>query len=176
MASDTTRPALAELLDFTPDDLAANRQGRLSERQRERLRAARRRALLSGAAILVLIGLVAAVLLFLGQANGSAILSFVGIGVTICNAALMGVLVRNYARLTADIDGGLVDALQGSVHHTIRVTGRLATYLLKVDETELSVAKPVFLAIPEGARVRFYRPPAAKTLLCAEILDASESS
>jgi hypothetical protein len=175
MASDISRPALAELLAFTPDDLAANREGRLSERQRERLRAARRRAALVVMAILVLVGIAAAVLLYIGQSSGSLILGFVGIGVTVCNAALMGVLVRNYARLTADIDGGQVTALEGSVHHTIRVTGRLATYILSVDGTELSIAKPVFLAIPEGARCRFYRTPAAKTLLSAEILDASET-
>jgi hypothetical protein len=175
MVSQTTRPVLAELLDFTLDDLAANREGRLSERQRERLRAARRHSARVVVAILVLVGIAAAVLLYVGQSNGSTILSFVGIGVTVCNAALMGVLVRNYARLTADIDGGRVDALEGSVHHTIRVNGRLATYILSVTEIELSVAKPVFLAVPEGAGVRFYRTPAAKTLLSAEILDASES-
>lgn len=171
MVLKTPPMTLMEALDFSPDDVAANREGRVSERQQAKLRAARRRSVYVGAAILIAVGLAATVLLFLGERNESAILTFVGISVTVCNAVIMSMIVRNWLRLTADIDSGQVTALEGEVHHTIRVTGRMANYLIRLQGQEVVVSKPAFLAIREGAPYRVYRTPAAKTLLSIEAVD-----
>jgi hypothetical protein len=160
--------SLSEALQFTPDDLAANREGRLSAAQSERLRHLRRRSVMVGLSMIVLIGLVAAALLFVALRNQSGILQLVGIGVTITNAAITGVLARNWLRLSGDLRDGRASALTGEARHTIRVTGRIANYLLRVEREEMNVSKPVFFAFEEGRRYRFYRAPASRVLLSAE--------
>src|SRR5688500_11519875 len=133
MSASTTGVPLSEALGFTPDDLTANQAGRLSAAQLERLRQARRRLILIAVPRVALLVLLAAIFLFLAQRNASGILQIVGIGVTLANAALMGVLARNALRLTADMREGQVSVIEGTATHTIRVTGRAANYLIRVD-------------------------------------------
>lgn len=166
--------SLMETLDFNADDLAANHAGRVSERQAARLRRLRRRSVLIGGAVIAVIGFAAAVALFLSQRSSSTVLSLVGVGVTVCNAALTGVLARSWMRLSADISSGTVRELRGEARHTIRVTGRVAAYILKVDGESVDVGKPVFLAIRDGAQVRLYQSPAARVLLSGEIMGKDE--
>ncbi len=168
MSHEAAAARLMEALNFDTDDLARNREGRLSARQLERLRQLRGRSVLIGMGIILLIGFAAALIVFLSQRNNSPILLLVGIGVTICNAALTGILARNWLRLNADIRAGEVASVSGSVHHTIRVAGRVAQYLLRVDGIDITVSKPVFLAVAEGKPYRFYRAPASRVLLSAE--------
>lgn len=157
-------------LEFTDDDLAANREGRLSAAQAERLHRLRRRAMTVGVSVVAAIGVIATVFLFLGQYNGSSILSLVGIGVTICNAAVAGVMLRNWLRLGADLRAGAVQTLNGKVEHTLRVVGRVPTYILTIDGQELQVGRPVFFAIHENERYRLYRAPGSRILLTAELM------
>jgi hypothetical protein len=161
---------LTQALDFTADDLAANREGRLSEAQRTRLQKLRQRSALIGVGAVVGLGLMATIILFLGQGNGSLILNLVGIGVTICNAALAGVLVRSWLRLSADINANAVQAISGTITHKLRVTGRSVTYILNVDGEELIVARPIFRAFDEGKGYRLYRTASSRLLLSAEAL------
>jgi hypothetical protein len=160
--------SLTEALDFTADDLAANREGRLSEAQRTRLQNLRRRSSLIGVGTVVALGLMATIILFLGQRNDSLILSVVGIGVTICNAALAGGLLRGWLRTGADINTNAVQALNGTITHKLRVAGRSVTYILKVNEDELIVARPIFRAFEEGKPYRLYRTVNSHVLLSAE--------
>ena len=167
----TTPPDSAPLmsaLNFTPEDLAANREGRLSEPQRERLRAARRRTLRIGIASIVVVVLLATTALYFGQVNEAGVLSFVGVALTICGAAVSGVLVRNWYRLTSDLERDTVQTLAGTVEHTVRVSGRVANYILRIDGQELNVPKPVFLSLQNGGQYRLYRTPAAQVLLAGE--------
>ena len=97
----------------------------------------------------------------------SILYALVGVAITIFSAVVSGMLVRNWYRLTSDIDGGTVQTLAGAVEHTVRVTGRVAVYVLKIEDTELTVSKPLFLAVRDGY-YRFYRTPAAKALLSVE--------
>lgn len=169
MATDLTE-RLMPLLNFTPDDLTANRDGQLSGRQAERLRGMRQRALWVGIGVILLVSVIAALALYLGQRNAVTILTFIGIAISICNAAIAGVLMRNWLRLNADLQSGAVAAQTGEVQHTVRVAGRAASYVVKLGDVEFSVSKPVFLALQTGARYRFYSTPISRVLLAAEAL------
>lgn len=160
--------SLAEALNFSADDLAANRAGRLSEAQRERLNRGWRRTLWIVIGLVVLFGLIATTLLFLAQQQGSAILTGIGIIITVINAMIVGLGAQSYLRTSSDLRGGRVVAVSGVVGHTIRVSGRVLTYVLKVDGQEMLVAKPVFYAVEDGKLYHFYRVPSSKTLLTAE--------
>jgi hypothetical protein len=164
----TTIGTLPETLNFTPEDLAANRAGHLSEAQKERLTHNWQRTLWIVIAIVVVCGLGATTLLFLAQQQGSPILSFIGVGVTVLNAVIVGVGAQSYLRTSRDIREGRVAEMSGAVSHTIRVSGRVATYILKLDGQPLVVSKPVFFAVEDGKPYRFYRAPASKTLLSGE--------
>ena len=170
MATSTPSAPLMDALKFTSEDLAANREGRLSESQRARLRAARRRTVLIGIATVLGVVLLATIALYLGQINRTVVLSFVGVALTICGAAVSGVLVRNWYRLTTDLDRNTVETLAGTVEHTVRVSGQLANYILRIDGRELNVSKPVFLSLKNGGQYRLYRTPTAQVLLAGEMV------
>jgi hypothetical protein len=168
MTTATDTPSLKAALKFTDDDLAANRAGQLSAAQRSRLLASRQRALWIGVGVLVVVVLLATTTLYIGQVNRDPLFSFIGIAITICSAVISGVLIRNWYRLSADVSAGTVETLAGTVQHTVRVTGRSATYLFKVGEQVLTVPKPVFLSVRNGGRYRFYRTPVSRLLLSGE--------
>ncbi len=159
---------LNSALDFDDTDLAANRTGTLSPRQIERLRATRSRNLRIGAGLVLALIVISTGFLYVGSAQKSLILNLVGIGVTLCNAALLGVNARSALRLSSDVDRKSVETLAGTVKHTIRVTGRVATYIIRVGGQDLIVTKPVFFALREDAAYRIYRSKEARVLLSAE--------
>ena len=164
-----SQPAdLRTVLDIDDADLTANRDGKLSPRQNERLRATRRRNLRVGAGLVLALVVISSGLLYLAATQQSLILNLVGVGVTLCNAALLGVNVRGILRLSSDIDKGEVQTLTGRVKHTIRVTGRVATYIVHVDKQDLVLSKPIFFALREGQRYRLYRAPESRVLLAGE--------
>jgi hypothetical protein len=162
------RAALADVLNFSAEDLAANRAGSLSDAQKARLARGWRRTFWIILALVVGFGLTATILLFLGQRNASPILSVIGIAITMLNAVIVGLGAQNYLRTSSDLRGGRVAAVSGVVTHTIRVSGRIATYILKVDGQEIVVSKPVFFAIEDAKPYRLYRTPASRTLFAAE--------
>lgn len=164
----TERAALADVLNFSDDDLAANRAGNLSDSQRARLTRGWQRTLWIIVGLVIGLGLLATILLFLGQRNESPILGVIGIIITVVNAVLVGLGAQSYLRTTSDLRGGRVNIISGVVSHTIRVTGRAATYILKVDDQEIIVPKVVFFAFEDAKPYRLYRAPASKTLLAAE--------
>lgn len=162
------RAALADVLNFSADDLAANRTGALSVAQKERLERGWRRTFWIILGLVVGCGLAATILLFLGQRNGSPVLSIIGVTVTAINAVMVGLGAQSYLRTSRDLRGGRVATISGAVRHTLRVSGKVATYILVVDGQEIIVPKPVFFAVEEGKPYRLYRAPASKTLLSAE--------
>ncbi len=161
---------LMDILNFSAADLAANQAGRLSEAQSARLRRIWRRTLAIIVGLVLAVGLTATILLFVAQTNGSAILNFIGIALTVINAVIVGLGAQSYLRTSGDLRAGQVAAVSGPVSRTIRMAGRSATYVLKVDGQELIVAKPLFGLIEDGKPYRFYRAPASRTLLAAEAL------
>ena len=175
MSADPGHTALMRALNATDDDLSENRAGQLSSAQAARLRANRRRVALTGAAVLVTAILLATMALFLGQINRSQVLTVVGILITIAAAIYGSTVVRNWFRLTSDIDAAQVEAIIGTVQHTVRVAGRSATYIFKIDSHELVVPKSVFLAVKNGGIYRFYRTLNARVLLSGEATDTGRT-
>lgn len=169
------RPALEQEIDFTPDDLDTNRLGKLSEMQDYNLRVRRQRSIAIGVAILLMVAVIASLLIFLGtDEGGSIILTLIGIGLTICNAALVGTFARHWFRLTADIRGGICTTSTGKLERVIKpMTRRVMNYMIRVGEVEVFVSKETFEAFYHGQIYTLYRAPHTGTLLSAERLQAS---
>jgi hypothetical protein len=159
---------LAGALDFDSDDLQINRSGMISERQRARLRTSRSRSTLISVLALVVIGLVAAGVLFLAQQGNSWIALLIGIALTAVNAVIMGRMVQNWLRTAGDLQRAEIQTLSGVVKRTVRVVGRAVIYVLTIEGHELVVPKEVFNAIVDGSRWRLYRAAHTGTLLAGE--------
>lgn len=143
---------LMTLLNFNGQDLEANRAGKLSENQRDLLRSQWRRSLLLGFVGLLLVALIATTFLFFGSQQESPILSFVGWGVTILNAVMMGVFLRHWLRLNSDLRGDNVTSLCGETTFTVRmVSKRVALYLVRVENdqgfVDTEVSRDLFEAL-----------------------------
>lgn len=160
---------LAAALGFSAEDLIANQAGRLTGAQQERIRRASRRFLLIGVAGIVVIGLGAAVLIFLGQQNNSAVLYLIGLVLTIVNAAIVGLLVQNYLRAQSDL-AQPPRAEKGIINRTLRISGRTPTYTLRIGDQQIIVNKPTFNAFIDGAVYTLYRSAGSKALLSAEMI------
>lgn len=161
--------SLPDTLGFTREDLAANRAGEMSEMQHYALRVRRRRALVIGVLILLAVTFVATVLIFLGQKRDSTILTIIGIVVTICNAALMGLFARHWIRLSADIREGAVRATTGRLERIIKpVNRRVLNYMVRVGDAEVFVSKEAFMAFEHEGIYTIYRAPYTGTLFSAE--------
>lgn len=165
--SDTLFRALA----FVQEDLNANRQGSLSEMQHYRLRVRRRRSIATGLMILMAAILISTLFLFFGS-RGSAILSLIGIGMTLCSTAIVGVFARYWMRLGADIQTRQVSASSGELERVIRpVTRRVVNYMIRIDQAEVFVSKEVFEAFHHLRPYTIYRARHTGTLLSAEPVD-----
>ena len=163
------RVNLEDALRFNADDLAANREGRLSPSQQERLRRASRRTLIVGIIGIVAIGLGATTFIYLGQQGNSMILTLIGIALTVVNAGIVGFLIQNRIRWQHDITQP-VEMQDGIVQRTLRISGRTPTYLLRFEGENLVVNKPTFNAFIDGAVYKLYRTSSSKTLLSAELV------
>lgn len=158
---------LMAALNFTEIDLNANRTGDISLAQADRLRRTWQRTLATSLAVLIGVGLAAALFLYFGQRQQTFILSFIGIVLTVVNAYVMGRLVQARFRYTGDRRPPVI-VQDGVIERVLRVVGRGRLYLLKIDGRELYVTRPIFNAFEDGKRYRLYRAPASKTILSAE--------
>lgn len=164
-----TETTLMQALGFTADDLAQNRAGRLSEMQDYRLRVRRQRAALIGVGIVLVAAVIATGFIFVGRREANGILSLVGIGVTLCSAALTGVFTRYWLRLNADIRGGKVLAAAGTLQRVVKPLSRsVANYAIKIGEAEIFVSREAFEAFEHQQPYTLYRAPYTGTLLSVE--------
>lgn len=159
--------ALMAAMNFTPADLKANRQGRLSPAQVERVKAMRRRQALVAAILFLTLALAATALIFMGQQNQNLILSAAGGLLTVVNALMMGGLGRSYMRASGDLRGG-VEALAGEVERVLRRGRQRDNYLLRIDGLSLYVTQDIFLGFKHKATYRIYRTRLSGMLLSAE--------
>ena len=166
----TSIGSLDEVLNFTDEDLQANRAGHLSDAQIERLRAGWRRYLIVGIIALIVIGFFAVLLIFQGQRGESDVLVFIGFALTLINAAIMGLIGQAYIRLSRDLRASSLITTCGTVVHTVKIYNRAATYLLDIEGERLLVPKPVFFAFEDKVPYALYRTAGSKTLLSAERL------
>ena len=162
--------ALMRALGFTADDLAANRAGQLSEMQLYWLRVRRRRSIFTGLIIILVLVFIASLFIFLGQREGgSIILAFIGIGLMLCNAALVGVFARHWLRLSADLREKSVQTTTGPLERVIKPVGRrVLNYAIRVDDIELFVSKEVFDIFVHQAPYTIYRASYTGALLSVE--------
>lgn len=171
---------LMNLLNFSAADLDANRKGKLSAAQIHRLRGRRQRSILIGVGGMLGVALVATTFLFLGSQQASPILTLVGWSVAILNAVMMGVFLRHWLRLGADISGNSVTTLCGETTFTVRLLNpRTALYLVRVEQEgsviELDVGRDVFEALRRHkGRCCFYRALYTGTLLTVEVADVAK--
>jgi hypothetical protein len=167
--SPSLRINLSDALHFNDEDIAANRDGRLSADQQVRLRRGFRRILIAGIIGIILIGLAATTLIFLGQQNSATVLVILGIVLTVLNAIIVGFLVRSRLRLQSDLTKP-VRMQDGIVNRTLRISGRSPTYILKFEGDEIIVNKNAFNAFIDGAVYKLYRTAASDTLVAAEMV------
>jgi hypothetical protein len=163
-----TLGSLTDALNFSAEDLQANREGRLSEAQKYRLTRGWRRTLWIEIGLVIVLTLGATTLIFVAQRSDLPLLNVIGILMTIINAGIVGLGAQSYLRTSSDLKNGKVATISGVVSHTIRVSGRVATYILKVDHQAVVVSRLVFFAVEDGKAYHLYRAPSSKTLLSAE--------
>lgn len=164
-------PAASDLmpaLQFTDDDLSANRDGQLGANQRARLQSLQTRAILIGTAGFFGFAFIATIFLFFGSENGLMIMTFIGIFITFCNAIFVGMFARQYMRLRADLNGGDIDIISGEMERVIKPDGRMNNFVLRVNEEEFYVKKDLFRLFRHEVNYRLYRSVHSRVLLAAE--------
>lgn len=160
--------SLSASLGFTPADLEANRLGKLSHSQMERLKAIRRRNTLVATAFFVALVLGATLLFYLGQLNRSLILFGAGLALTLFNAVAVGRAGRAHMRIAGDLRGGQVEVFGGVVERVLRRGRASDSFLLRVNGVELRVTQDVFMGFRHMAPYRIYRAGSSRVLLSAE--------
>lgn len=165
----TTTDGLMRALRFSPDDLAANRAGQLSEVQLYHLRVRRRQSIAIGLGMMLFFVITATLLIFMGSRSGSPILTLIGIGVTLGTAAIGGIFARFWFRLGADIAGGRVFSITGPLERVVKpVSRRVMNYMIRVGEVEVFISKEAFDVFEHQQIYTLYRAPYTGTLLAAE--------
>jgi len=164
-----TQPDLMRVFDFSADDLAANRDGNLSEMQVYNLKLRLRNSVLIGVGILLVLAFVATLCLFFGSRQSSLILTLTGIGITICSAAVMGNFARGWLRLNADIRGGKAQRHRGKLERVVKpVTRNVAIYLIRLDGAEFNVGKDALKLFTHEAVYTVYRAHYSGQLMSIE--------
>lgn len=160
--------SLMQPLQFTGDDLLANRQGQLGDNQRQRLQSLQVRALIIGASGFFAFALVATIFLFFGSENSLLIMTLIGIFITICNAIFVGMFARQYMRLRADLTGGEIDNIAGQLERVVIPNGRMNNFLLRIEGEEFYVKKDLFKLFRHEVHYTIYRAKHSRVLLSAE--------
>lgn len=169
LINDAPKDTLMSLLRFNDDDLTENREGRISEIQNYYLRVRRRRTNVFGFLFFIVIVIMATLLIFIGNRNDSSILMIIGIGLTLCNAAIIGMFARFWLRLNADIQGNEVLITSGKLERILKpINKRIINYMIRVDQVEVFVNKETFELLQHEKPYTLYRTPYTGTLLAIE--------
>jgi Na+/proline symporter len=169
MVFEPTDMDLMPLFQFSAADLAANRAGKLSETQRQRLQKRQSRSLIMGSVGFVLFAFIATLLIFLGQQNQSVILSFTGVMLTVCNAIFVGMVARYWLRLSADLRAGSVEIISGTLERILQPNRQNNHYVLMIAEKRFSVNKEQFKAFQHERPYRLYQAAHSGILFSAEL-------
>lgn len=156
-------------LQFTEDDLTANRSGQLSERQQSYLSLDRRKNALLGVVVVTLLVLATAALLFTGIRNGNAILQVLGVVLMFCNVGATYFFGANWVRMTYDMRTGRAEVVEGEAQHVVRQLGRAKAGSVRIgDVVEVPTDADAFKAFEPGATYRLYRTTHTHRLLSIE--------
>lgn len=168
-AAETPRSVLMQELKFQPEDLQANRDGYLSDRQQQYLHIDRRKNALIGAVVVAGLVLGTAFLLFVGIRNENLILQGLGVVLILCNTAVTTLFGLNYVRTGFDIDAGNVDTVEGEAQHVVRQVGSAQAGSVRIgDVVEVPTNVEAFKAFEPGQRYRLYRTVRTHRLLSVE--------
>jgi hypothetical protein len=162
--------SLQQVLRFTDADLTANRAGNLSDSQTYALNLRKTRLMLIGMGIFFVLAFIATLFIFLGtNPANSGILTLIGIGLTLCNAVMVGSIFRGWLKLNADVSANRVDIIQGNLERVLKpVNRRIITYIIRIQDKETVVSKDVFTAFTHEQSYILYRTPYTGILLSAE--------
>jgi hypothetical protein len=164
---------LMEALDFTDEDLAANREGYLTKRQL--LRLSQRQNSWTMGVVLAAIGSVflCAFAIMDGIRIGDTVSSRVGI------IGLIAILAGGFvlytwtkgARFAVDLRQGELEAVEGRVALDVISQGSSGNaYTVQIEDRTFAINKPIFLAFKNGDPYRIYYAPHSRTILSAEWL------
>ncbi|MCA9890926.1 MAG: hypothetical protein KC546_21260 [Anaerolineae bacterium] len=162
---------LMQALRFDPRDLAANREGNLSQRQITRLQPPR----IQGLAFWVMIGHVAVIFAVLGmiaiisQQGGLLLVAVIAAGMT--GMPMMMVRDQKFMRpdLGKDVQKGVVKSVCGmTTRHTDPDKKR--NYYITVDETTFEVTSKMYGGFFQEGNYCVYYLPRSRTIVSAERL------
>jgi hypothetical protein len=158
-----------QVFDFTPQDLEHNRTGQLSPMQRYRLGVRLRQSIGLGLLVMLGLALAATFCLFIGSRQQSAILSLIGVGITLCSAAILGGFARSWMRLNTDLQDNRAARHHGPLERVVKpLNRRVVIYLVRVDGAEFNVGKEAFKLFQHKAVYTIYRAPHSGQLLSVE--------
>jgi hypothetical protein len=157
--------ALAIALDFTPEDLEANRDGHLSSSQRADFALIERRWMVS--AVIATLIIVWSILNVGGRIDVA--IGQGGIPWFIA-AGAMAFSWYKWKLYFDDLRTPEIGGLQGRVDLDMTVNGKSSTLNLTIQATQFDVKKDVFLAFKNGDPYAIYYAPHSKTILSAEWL------
>lgn len=157
--------ALMYAIGFTEEDLEANREGWLSERQRAELNRQRREMLVGIIALLVVSLFVFLIGLFsYRDKNASAV-----IPVLVLTTGGAIYIAYRWGNKDADFQGKRVEFVEGRVELRLG-SNKSATCSIFIQNRAFLVSNEVFLAFKNGDPYVIYYTPASKTILSAEWL------
>lgn len=164
-------PSAQELmspLNFTAQDLEANRAGKLGHEQVERLKALQKRTLIVALIGFFAFAIISTTLLFFATGANANFLTLLSIFLSFLNAIFVGMLARDYLRLGADMRSGEVELLSGKLERVIRQGGRMNNFVLRIAGVDFYVKKEVFALFRHEENYAFYRARHSGVLLAAE--------
>ncbi len=160
-----TAALLSELLHFAPDDLAANRAGRLSDAQRALLRARQRDIIRPP---LLTLGIFAALLFasrLLPTTNDGGFALVLALGGVVL-ALFVPPAIRDWQDLRADLEAGEVLSVTGSA-----AANEDSVLLLEVGGQSFRVSREVLLALDADPVYAVYYTARSRVVLAIEALD-----
>ncbi|NWF70857.1 MAG: hypothetical protein HXY40_17365 [Chloroflexi bacterium] len=161
---------LASGLDFTEDDLQANRAGQLSARQAQKLLTRHRNTTQTMLGLMLMATLFFVPLAFFAAIDTRDITPGVLLGAVWLGAiALLSAVIRSSDAAKVDIANGLVMAVQGPVQCYTTSSSSSTQYNLRVGELTFErVDQNVYIAFKHLDIYTLYYTPQSKTIVAAE--------
>ena len=160
---------LMQELSFTLDDLSANQQGQLSQRQRSFLILNRRKNALLGMGIMVVFILATTSLLYWGNTRSNLILQTLGVILLCCSMGVSWVMGLNWIRAGYDLSSNQLNITTGKAQHVIRQFGSYRQYSVRIGErVEVVTHLNGFKSFTPSQVYRLYRTSHTVTLLSVE--------
>ncbi|MFZ4826382.1 MAG: hypothetical protein ACOYLB_03420 [Phototrophicaceae bacterium] len=160
---------LMQELSFTAEDLVANQQGLLSQRQRHFLLLNRRKNALLGGTLMGVFILATATLLYLGNLQSNLILQTLGVILLCCSMGASWVIGLNWIRAGYDLSSNQLAITVGKAQHVIRQFGNYQQYSVRIGErVEVTTHLAGFKSFTPAQVYRLYRTSHTATLLSVE--------